>query len=378
QRASRIATELYTVSYFILFAILGTLARLGIQWLTFYPGAPVIFPVLWANFAGTLFLGFLSEDQHIFREEWGLSLSSATFRKGNDDEEKLVAKAPFPKGSHVQVKKTIPLYIGLATGFCGSLTSFSTFLLDTFLALSNDLPSPNSRSLSSVPRHRGYSFQAVTAILIATPTVSISALKLGAHIALATSKFTPTIRFRLLRRFLDPMLSILAGLTWLGAIAMAIWPPDAPYGPQSKGSWANETWRGQAIFACVFAPVGCLLRFYTSLRLNAVAPSFPLGTFLVNMLGTGIMGMAFDLQHVRIGVGIGGGRVGCQVLQGVMDGFCGSLTTVSTWVLELSGLRLRHAYMYGLASVAVGLGLMTAVLGSVRWTVGWEEVACVI
>ena len=61
-------TELYTVSYLIFFSILGTLARLGVQWITFYPGTPVVTPVIWANFGGSLIMGFLAEDQGLFRD----------------------------------------------------------------------------------------------------------------------------------------------------------------------------------------------------------------------------------------------------------------------------------------------------------------------
>ncbi len=72
-------------------------------------------------------------------------------------------------------------------------------------------------------------------------------------------------------------------------------------------------------------------------------------------------GMFFDLQHAPIGAGT---RVGCQVLQGGMDGFCGCLTTVSTWVAELKGFRMRHAYKYGGVSIGMGLGLMVVIIGS--------------
>jgi fluoride ion exporter CrcB/FEX len=60
-----------------------------------------------------------------------------------------------------------------------------------------------------------------------------------------------------------------------------------------------------------------------------------------------------------------------------MDGFCGCLTTVSTWVAELVGMkRKREAYAYALASVSVALGLCVVIMGSVRWSVGWEGVVC--
>ncbi|KAF2762585.1 hypothetical protein EJ05DRAFT_534114 [Pseudovirgaria hyperparasitica] len=350
---SRFATELYTVSYLIFFSILGTLARLGTQWLVFYPGAPVATSVLWANFGGSLLMGFLAEERQLFAHEWG--------SPAHDTD----------KASHLKTKKTIPLYIGLATGFCGCYTSFSAFMRDAFLALSNDLPTPLSHpfsgpgipsSTNTTPRHNVNSLAAVLAVLILTISLCLSALSLGAHIASLTARFTPTVPHVVLRRILDPLAVILGWGSWIGAIILCAYPPA-------------DHWRGEALFACVFAPLGCLLRFGLSLWLNPISPSFPLGTFASNILGTAVLGMAWDLQHLTSLVG--GGVVGCQVLQGVMDGFDGSLTTVSTWVVELKALRKRHAYVYGAVSVGLGLGVLVGVMGGVRWGVGWEGVVCV-
>lgn len=379
QRASEFATQVYIYSYLIFFSILGTLARLGVQWLTFYPAAPVVTPVLWANFSGSLIMGFLSEDRRLFRDEWGVSRKDVEVEKNAEAWGK----------NHAKVKKTIPLYIGLATGFCGSFTSFSSFIRDVFLALSNDLPTPlnhpNPAATSTTystarSRNGGYSLEALLGVIILTTTVSISALTIGAHFALALDRFTPTLPFAFTRKILDRLIVPLALGSWLGAVLLCIWPPDRPNGPNSKGSWANETWRGDALFALVFAPLGCLARYWLSLKINAIRPSFPLGTFAVNIFGTAVLAMCYDLQHVALlpsnGMMVGGGTVGCQVLQGVMDGFCGALTTVSTWVAELKGLRRRHAWVYGGASVAVALGVCVVVMGSVRWTVGWTSPAC--
>jgi len=410
QAASRFATQLYTLSYLVLFSILGTLARLGIQWLTFYPGAPIATPILWANFAGSMFMGFLSEDRRLFRQEWGSNTSfgstaekfqmpnyksNATDSNGNDGSPLSGRNTP-PEGppdepgrgifdseqvvkAHAKVKKTIPLYIGLATGFCGSLTSFSSFLRDAFLALANNLPTPNSHpypagstvppTTSTVHRNGGYSFMALISVIFMTVIMSMGALKVGAHVAIALDPLTPTLSFRLLRKALDRLVVVVALGAWLGAVFMAIWPPDRFFD-------RPERWRGEAIMACVFAPLGCLLRFYVSLRLNGLSPAFPLGTFAVNVFGSAILAMCFDLQHVTFQGVAGGSLVGCQVLEGVMDGFCGCLTTVSTWVAELNGLRRTHSYIYGCSSVLAGLSMMVLIMGSVRWSQGWVEPVC--
>ena len=380
QQVSRFATELYTISYLILFSILGTLARLGLQALTFYPGAPVQTGLLWANVGGSLIMGFLSEDQRLFREEWGdrkggKSPNLQIKDKGKEMQEIFQSEAK----NHNAVKKTIPLYVGLATGFCGSFTSFSAFMRDLFYALANALPvpinhpsaAPISETLN-VHRNPGYSFLAALAVLITTVGLCLSALQFGAHLALAMAPFTPSIPFRLARKVVDRLMVLLAWGCWLGAVIMAILPPDRSGGPVTHyTSSSPETWRNKALFALVFAPLGCLVRFYASLHLNGRIKAFPLGTFAVNILGTALQAMFIDLQRAPIG-----DLTGCQVLQGMEDGFCGCMTTVSTWVSELKGLRLRHAYIYGIVSVAVGLSFMVIIMGSLLWTQGFNALQC--
>jgi len=369
QKASRLATELYTVSYLIFFSIWGTLARLGLQALTFYPGAPVVFSELWANVAGTFIMGFLSEDRRLFAAEWGNEPIPEP-----SDEPALARQA---KARHGKAKKTIPMYIGLATGFCGSFTSFSSFMRDIFLSLSNDLKAPINHPYpadlpppsfsTTLPRNGGYSFLAICATIILTIATCFAALKVGAHLALALDPWTPTLPFRLTRRVLDPIFVFLAWGVWIGAVIMAAIPPSNP-------------WRSQALFACVFAPLGAMLRYYISLHMNPMNPNFPLGTFTVNIFGTAVLGMAFDLQHVPLSSTglVGGGLVGCQILQGIMDGFCGCLTTVSTWIVELDSLTRGKAYVYGGGSVVAGMSLLLIIMGSVRWTLGWQDLLCLV
>ncbi|KAK5074419.1 hypothetical protein LTR70_010232 [Exophiala xenobiotica] len=349
-------TEFVTIAWLIFFSLLGTLARLGVEAITTYPYAPFASTVLWANMGGSFFLGFLLEDRRLFR------FTEETRQLSGDKKEE----------AHQRIdkrKKVLPLYIGLATGFCGSFTSYSTFILDAFLALSNRLTpaSPTSPYHEINPqmiqsRNGGYSFMAVLAIIIIHPAVAISALEAGAHLAVGLECWLPSLPAHFITRYLDP-LAVLLGLgSWIGAILLSIWP-------------VNHNWRGRATMALVFAPLGVLLRFYLSRHLNARILGFPLGTLLVNILGTCILGMCYDLQHTRVIVGsVASGRANsCAVLDGVMQGFCGCATTVSTWVAELNGLRRRHAWFYGLSSISVALAFQVAIMGSVAWTTGFDD-----
>lgn len=400
EQVSKFISELYALSYLVLFSILGTLARLGIEALTTYPGNPVAANTLWANFTGSLIMGYLSEDRRIFMHH-GSSITSPPVESESDGDARddnvgepdsdrnavthidQEASRLGVKKAHMAIKKTIPLYIGLATGFCGSLTSFSSFIRDVFLSLSNEAPTIISKDRSTllIPRNGGFSFLALLAVIIITLGLCLSALKLGAHLAIAAERITPAIPPLFLHKILDRVVVVLAGGMWLGAVFMAIWPPDRPSGPAAGGnvSSSQEKWRGWVLWALVFSPVGCICRFYFSVLLNGLSASFPIGTFVVNIFGTIMLGICWDLQRAPLAAGqIGGGIVGCQVLQGVQDGFCGCLTTISTWVLELSSLRRRHAYFYGATTIGVTLAILVLIMGSLSWTRGFMEPACSI
>lgn len=349
-------THLYIISHLIFFAILGTLSRLGVTAITRYPRAPVSSPVLWANVGGSLVFGFLVEDRRLFREEWGTHSEQWSFKHLQHDphDKELLSEA---SKRHRHSKTTIPLYIGLATGFCGSFTSFATFMLDAFLALS-DQSGQTAQTSVGAPRHRGYDFEAVIGIMVIHVACSVGALKLGAHTALAIEGITPVLPFRLIRGFVDPALVVLGPGCWLGAIFLAAWPP-------------RNHWRGQVLFALIFAPIGCLFRFYVSKHLNGRLPMFPTGTFTANVFGTAVLGMCYSLQRSgNISV------LSCQILEGVIEGYCGCATTVSTWVGELETLQRRHAYIYGFSSLLVGLALLVVINGSLLWTTGFERIAC--
>lgn len=349
-------TEFYVVGHLIFFAILGTLSRLGVEAINTYSGAPVVSSVLWANVGGSLIFGFLVEDRRLFKEEWGKHLDRWSFKPLGDDEQNESTLTEVAR-KHLKVKKTLPLYIGLSTGFCGSFTSFSTFLRDAFLGLSGQLWIL-ARSAAQSPGDGGHDFEAVIGIIVIHVACSLSALKFGAHLALATQGVVPTLPFRFVRKYLDPGIAFLGLGCWLGAVFLAVWPP-------------RDAWRDQVLFSLVFAPVGCLFRFCLARHLNQVLPSFPLGTFLANVSGTAALGVCFIVQH-------SGHRsvLSCQILEGIMDGFSGCATTVSTWVGELETLERKHAYIYGISSIGTGLAFLVVIIGSLLWSVGFRDPTC--
>ncbi|KAL1994734.1 hypothetical protein VTN49DRAFT_921 [Thermomyces lanuginosus] len=343
-----------TVSYLIFFSILGTLARLGLQSLTTYPNAPVTTGVLWANVAGCVVMGLLVE----LRPK---PVASAT--QNNNDHNNTAGGGDRNGSKRSTASMIMPLYVGLTTGFCGSTTSFSSFARDMFLALANELPEDSMGHIRS--RGRGDSVMAIAAVIALTIGMSIAGLYLGGHAAMVLrATLRQSIPGGSLIRLIIPLGVVLGWTSWLAALLLSIF-----LAPSSQNYW-----RSSVLFALVFAPPGCLLRYYVSRWLNPRQKSFPLGTFAVNIFGTLVLGVCLDLQHVPPVVRA---YAACHVLQGVMDGFCGCLTTVSTFVVEITSLsRRRDGYVYAGGSIMVALAVMVIVAGSLRWTRGWEDASC--
>ncbi|PYH85980.1 hypothetical protein BO82DRAFT_428951 [Aspergillus uvarum CBS 121591] len=105
--------------------------------------APITTSVLWANLSGSLARGFLLEDRLFFVSTEQPQTSAQ-------------------QQNHKAHKRTIALYIGLTTGFSGSLTSFSSFIRDAFLALTNARPTTLPPK-NIPPRNGGDSFRATLA-----------------------------------------------------------------------------------------------------------------------------------------------------------------------------------------------------------------------
>lgn len=91
-------------------------------------------------------------------------------------------------------RSTVQGFIGLTVGFCGTFTSLSDVIRNAFLALSNNLnTAPFSTQMVS-PRHQvrpdGYSVLATVAILWIEVSMSLAALSFGAHLGIASYRWS--------------------------------------------------------------------------------------------------------------------------------------------------------------------------------------------
>ena len=110
------------------------------------------------------------------------------------------------------------------------------------------------------------------------------------------------------------------------------------------------------------AAVGAPARYLTDRAVRSRHGSlFPWGTFTVNVVGSLLLGVV-TAAAVH-------GRVGAPALALVGTGFCGALTTYSTFSYESLRLAERAAWRETVANVAgsVAAGLAAAAVG---WVVG--------
>ncbi|GAA5888729.1 hypothetical protein JCM5296_000085 [Sporobolomyces johnsonii] len=299
-----------TWSLLVFATIWGVLGRLGLEWIGGFAEREV-FAVIWAQMVGCFIMGWVTER-----------------KKG--------LERIFP-----------PLFVMCGTGFCGSMTTWSTMAHDTFTAFANlDQPIGTSRFSG---------FLSGVAVTLITLAASLTALDFGVHVH-SFLPHLPSIRRPLPHNALFNAVVLLMGpLFFLGALFLLI------FGPHS--------WRARATFAIVLGPPGTLLRYQFSRWLNPVNPRFPLGTLAANSLAVLVYAVTSLLaRHPN-------SALSCAALKGLQDGFCGSLSTVSTLALELRGLKRRDSYRYFAVSWCVSEVLLVVVLGSWVWS-GDREGLC--
>jgi CrcB protein len=120
------------------------------------------------------------------------------------------------------------------------------------------------------------------------------------------------------------------------------------------------------LFVALGGGTGAILRYLTDLRMRAwLGGAFPWGTLAVNVVGSAILG-------ILTGWALHGGQPDA-VRSLLAVGFCGGLTTFSTFGYETLRLftekaRLRAVLNVGV-TVAAGIGAATAglVLAAALW-----------
>jgi CrcB protein len=110
------------------------------------------------------------------------------------------------------------------------------------------------------------------------------------------------------------------------------------------------------IAICLGACAGALLRWFLSGRLNGLFPTVPPGTVAANLVGAYVVGLAIAFFAAMPSL-----APEWRLL--IITGFCGSLTTFSTFSAEIVHLLQSGRAEWAVAASAIHL------LGSVVFTI---------
>ncbi|SPO23527.1 uncharacterized protein UTRI_02206 [Ustilago trichophora] len=324
-------------------AIWGTLAREGLVALNTYDGQSV-FPLVWAQAVGCLIMG--------------LAIGAANRR---------AIEGRYP-----------PAYIMITTGFCGSVTTFSKWMLDVFRAFGNQEHWDRHGlhnvmdALTQTGVTLGMAIASVAAGVALSEVVNIESLIGAVRSRTRSSSQLPRstdiqqeknikIKESGQTLLLDISMFLLGLAFWIAsAILCGLYPPFR-----------------RVTFGLILAPPGAILRWYLS-RCNthtlSKRYSLPLGTLAANLLGTAIICAAFTASRAGSRPkSFAAGLSGCQALQGFEDGFCGCLSTVSTFAVELRTIKPRRkAIRYAAVSWVAGVLICVLLVGAPWWSDGMD------
>ncbi|ODQ66371.1 hypothetical protein NADFUDRAFT_22690 [Nadsonia fulvescens var. elongata DSM 6958] len=345
---------------FILSSICGSLARTSLTRLTSYKGSPNG-GVVWANFTGCFIMGLMnSTDLQLFANIISSHRTIATPNKYFDS------------------KGAIPLFIAITTGFCGSLTSFSSFISAIFLSSANlnpvDVGALGQPNINNPP-NPAYGIMTGLSVLLTQLLIGLAGFSGGEQLStliygdksdLNPGRISTFLRFSPNGYYItERFLSVVSICLYIVMIVLSATVPKSRF-------WTLQS---------VFAPLGTFSRFYFSKKFNNRYTKYPfMGTFLANILATILLSVLLLLQrgkssNAAISPSLVQHVVSCQVLDALINGFCGCFSTISTFFLEIHKLfrkqtrkSLVAGYCYGLGTIILGYVLMVIILGSFAWS----------
>eukprot|EP00128_Syssomonas_multiformis_P006803 Colp12_sorted_trinity150504_noHs@22450 len=296
-------------------------------------------------------------------------------------------------------------YVGICTGLCGSITTFSSWQYQSATYI---LRYPNSHSISTAPISSLASFRILSWLtnLAVTLALSVTSVLVGQHFGEAVYDAITCVPCKSAeensyRKEKDPEHNELgapcthedaqtsspngknqADIT-LHVQLPADGKPDMASFRQRRCETAlllafpmataiifsltgvYDTER-HALLVAVFAPFGAILRWVLGKYLNDAADHKWHGTLAANMLGTGILGI---FTVIRTNNNCWTGDLWASaVFEGVLTGFCGDLSTVSTFASEITKTPVKKAWKYVLISLFGGQLLMVLTLGVMVWS----------
>lgn len=131
-------------------------------------------------------------------------------------------------------------------------------------------------------------------------------------------------------------------------------PENVPLLKKSVCERCLSMWKSIAAIV-VGASLGAVLRWHLGIRLNSLFPTIPPGTLVANLVGAYVIGLAIAFFALSP-------TISPEWRLLVITGFCGGLTTFSTFSAEIVALLQHGQFVWACGAIAghvVGSLLMT-------------------
>ena len=247
------------------------------------------------------------------------------------------------------------LYTSLSTGLCGCITTFSSWNAETasMLLQLNETSLQFLNAQNTMTRVVGSGIAIILGV-----GMPLSALRLGNNIGLVFQAINVCERkpLRIIRRCLmaSPVVYCLTITTWMVTTVLLIF-------------LCKYYDNFDIMFALLLGQAGTYIRWHLG-RLDRktrnCARGFPVGTFIANIAGSFVLAFALVC---KTSFAASAGSIWYSVLTGVVVGFCGCLTTVSTFASQLSSLSFKMSVVYAVTSVVVAQVEFVCILGGYAW-----------
>jgi len=284
------------IAVLIVFSFIGALIRVYVQRGLTYIGEPVA-SIIYPQFIGSLIMGAAVQ-----------------------------LKSKMELWSHT-------LFIGITVGLCGSITTFSGVIGGTAQQYFN---------AGDYDRKKIQSVIAGLSLILLGFGLAYVGFVMGRHLGKAFHRGKTPKKMKL--AYATPVWFKRKQITKIDALFMLI--AVLMIAAVICVSLLVHTER-VVIFTLIFAPPGTLIRRWLS-YLNKKYPKFPIGTFIANIFGAALYTILYLLPGA-----IYIDYYQCNIIGGLLDGFCGCLTTISTWIVEVSFMKTHNSYMYGGLSILV-------------------------
>ncbi|KAI8911778.1 hypothetical protein EDD86DRAFT_203242 [Gorgonomyces haynaldii] len=228
------------------------------------------------------------------------------------------------------------LYLGLTTGLCGSITSFSSFALATYLSFAG----------ANKAWEPGADFFNGISVIVLVMGLSFASYVAGKHLKsvwfLDPERYLPceNVYYSLQRTQVS-----LVGLAiiYIASILILVLTDEKT-----------------SSLSVMIAPLGTFARYLlgTFNKMHRI----PLGTLTANLIATVIIMAVYISQTTPTSL------VLCIFLSSLVVGFCGCLSTISTWISELHKLDLHDAYLYFTGTMTISQLVGLVILGSFSWS----------